>query len=123
MPFAYNTPVPRNRFPEEDITALCYRTTCYSNGFYGIVCNNAGNRKKNKWEPEGNKFPGWAGVFGPDGDVISFTRGKGNGEAMSIATLDPKPLEMRRKNACFVPRCLKPEIYFGIQDSDQTGKA
>ena len=123
MPFAYNTSIPRSRFPEEDITALCYRSHCYSNGVYGIVCNNAGNRKKNKWEPKGNKFPGWAGVFGPDGKVISFTRQKGNGEAMSIATLDPKTLENRRKDACFVPRCLKPEIYFSIQDSDQTCKA
>jgi predicted amidohydrolase len=123
MPFAYNTSIPSSRFPEEDINALYHRSTCYSNGVYGILCNNAGNRKKNKWEPNGNQFPGWAGVFGPNGKIVSFTRQKGNGEAMSIATLEPKILENRRNNAWFVPRRLKPEIYFGIQDSDQTGKA
>ena len=48
MPFAYNTKVPRSRFPEEHITALCYRTHCYENGFYGIACNNAGSRKKSQ---------------------------------------------------------------------------
>ena len=123
MPFAYNTSIPRSRFPEEDITALCYRTTSYSNGCYGIVCNNAGTRKKNKWEPKGSKFPGWAGVFGPDGSVVSFTRQRGNGEAMALAELEPEEIAKRRRNSCFVPRCLKPEIYYHINDSDQTAKA
>jgi predicted amidohydrolase len=122
MPFAYNTSIPRSRFPEEDITGLCYRTTSYSNGCYGIVCNNAGTRKKNKWEPNGNKFPGWAGVFGPDGSVVSFTRQQGNGEVMVVAELAPEEIAKRRRGACFVPRCLKPEIYYHIDDSDQTAK-
>jgi len=122
MPFAYQT-MARNRFPEEDITGLCYRTTCYSNGCYGVICNNAGTRKKNQWEPKGRKFPGWAGVFGPDGSVVSFTRDKGNGERMVTASLEPEQIAERRRNACFVPRCLRPEIYHHINDSDQTCKA
>lgn len=122
MPFAYGTG-PRSRFPEEDITGLCYRTTCFLNGCYGIVCNNAGTRKQNKWEPKGNKFPGWAGVFGPQGDVVSFTRDKGNGEAMSVAVLNSEKLAQRRRNTYFIPRCLRPEIYVQVNDSDQTAKA
>jgi predicted amidohydrolase len=110
MPFAYNTG-PRSRFPEDEITGLCYRTTCYLNGCYGIVCNNAGNRRKSKWESKGARFPGWAGVFGPQGDVVAFTREPGNGEAMSVTTLDPEKLKERRRSTYFVPRCLRPELY------------
>jgi predicted amidohydrolase len=122
MPFAYETGGPRSRFAEEHITGLCYRTTCYSNGCYGIVCNNAGTRRKSKWEPEGKKFPGWAGVFSPQGEVVAFTREKGNGEAMATAILDPAKVAERRSSTCFIPRCLRPEIYTQIADSDQTGK-
>ena len=118
MPFAYGTG-PRSRFPEEDITALCYRATCFSNGAYGILCNNAGTRRKNQWEPHGKRFPGWAGVFGPQGDVVAFTRGRGNGEAMSVATLEPEKLAERRRNAYFIPRSLRPEIYVQMNDSEQ----
>ena len=113
MPFAYKT-VPRSRFPEEDITALCYRSTCYSNGCYGIICNNAGTRKKSEWEPEDRKFPGWAGVFGPHGEVVAFTREKGNGEAMAVAVLEPDRLAKRRRNPYFIPRALRPELYTQI---------
>ena len=121
MPFAYNTRIPRARFPEADITCLTYRTTCYSNGCYGIVCNNAGNRTKNEWEPRGIRFPGWAEVFGADGNVLSFTRKRGNGEALVTAILDPSKISERRKNPCFVPRCLRPEVYRQIDKSDQSG--
>jgi len=122
MPFAYDTK-PRKQFPEEDITGLCYRVTCFTNGCYGIICNNAGSRKKSKWEPKGKKFPGWAGIFGPQGEVVAFTRQKGNGEAMSIAVLKPEKLAERRRNTYFIPRCLRPDIYMQINDSNQTGTA
>jgi predicted amidohydrolase len=121
MPFAYNPTTPRARFMDEDITGLTYRTTCHSNGCYGIVCNNAGTRGKNEWEPKGNKFPAWAGVIGADGKVLSFTRKRGNGEAMVTATLDPFAIAERRKNPCFVPRCLRPEVYRHIDQGDQSG--
>ena len=120
MPFAYGTG-PRARFPEEDITGLCYRTTCFLNGCYGIVCNNAGTRERNKWEPTGRKFPGWAGVLDPQGAVAAFTRGRGNGEAMSVAVLEPEKLAQRRRCTYFLPRCLRPEVYSQINESDQTG--
>ena len=62
-------------------------------------------------------------ILGPDGNVVSFTRQRGNGEAMAVAELDPEEIAKRRRNSCFVPRCLKPEIYYHIDDSDQTAKA
>jgi len=112
MPFAYSTP-PRATFPEKDITALTYRVHCHSNGCYGILVNNAGTRRKTKQEGSKAKFPGWAGVIGPDGSVVAFTRQKGNGEAMVVADLNPEEIAKRRRNAYFVPRCLRPEIYLG----------
>ena len=121
MPFAYNTRIPRARFLEEDIACLTYRTTCYSNGCCRIMCNNAGNRTKNEWEPRGIRFPGWAEVFGADGNVLSFTRKRGNGETLVKAILDPSKISERRKNPCFVPSCLRPEVYRQIDESDQSG--
>jgi predicted amidohydrolase len=112
MPFAYNTG-PRSRFPEDEITGLCYRTTCYLNGCYGIVCNNAGSRRKSRWEAKGTRFPGWAGILGPQGDVVAFTREPGNGESMSVTDLDPEKLKERRRSTYFIPRCLRPELYHG----------
>ena len=120
MPFAYNT-CHRSKFPEEDLSALTYRVTCYSNGFYGIVVNNAGARRKTQWETRAMRFPGWAGVIDPDGKVVAFTREKGNGEAMVVADLDPKKVAKKRRDMYFVPRCLRPEMYTQIWDSDQTG--
>ena len=111
MPFAYNTDPHRSRFPEENMTAMVYRSQCYSNGCYGIICNNAGGREKNKYEPDGIKFPGWAGVFGPDGSVPAFTREEGTGESMAVAVLDPEEVAKRRRDTYFVPRCLRPEMY------------
>jgi len=112
MPFAYNT-MHRARFPERDITAMTYRVHCFTNGCYGILVNNAGTRRKTKQEGSKAKFPGWAGVIGPDGSVVAFTRGKGNGEAMVVADLDPEEIAKRRRNTYFVPRCLRPEMYSG----------
>ncbi len=113
MPFAYGTG-PRATFAERSIDAMAYRAHCWSNGCYGIVANNAGNRRKSKHDPERRKFGGWAGVFGPDGSVVAFTRGKGNGEAMVVADLDPGEIAKCRSNTYFVPRCLRPEMYCSI---------
>jgi len=46
---------------------------------------------------------------------------KGNGEAMVVADLDPKKIAKKRSNIYFVPRCLRPEMYTTVWDSDQTG--
>jgi len=113
MPFAYNTG-PRAKFPEEDLTALTYRVHCHTNGAYGIICNNAGTRKKTKEEGSKAKFPGWAGIFDPHGKVVAFTREPGRGEAMVVAELDPEKVAERRRNSYFVPRCLRPELYTTI---------
>jgi len=121
MPFAYGS-MSRSKFPEEDITALTYRVHCWSNGCYGIVVNNAGTRRKTKEKGSKKKFPGWAGVFSPQGKVVAFTREKGNDEAMVVADLDPEEIAKRRRDVYFVPRCLRPELYTEIWDSDQTGK-
>lgn len=117
MPFAYNTKMPRARFPQEDMTALTYRTLCYLNGCYGIVSNNAGIRRKNQWEPKGKRFPGWAGVFGPDGSVVSFTQEKGRGESMVVTDLMPEQIAIRRRNPHFTPRTLRPETYYNSAES------
>jgi len=117
MPFAYWSDTPRERFPEEDITGLCYRTTCFTNGCYGIACNNAGSRKASDMEPEGWRFPGWAGVFDPLGNVAAFTRDPGTDAAMVVATLTPDVLGERRRSTYFTPRCSRPELYLDVRDS------
>lgn len=116
MPFAYWTPIHRSVFPEQDITGINYRSTCYDNGFFGVVCNNAGERPESELEPEGRKFPGWAGVFSPSGEVLGFTRDEGIGEAMSVVELDPDLIEDRRSNPWFQPRCLRPNVYLDINE-------
>lgn len=110
MPFAYNTSH-RSRFPEEDITGLTYRVQCWSNGCYGIVVNNAGTRRKKGVKPK--RFPGWAGVLGPDGSVVGFTREKGNGEAMVVADLDPKS-SPREEEICSSSRAACGRRHTGI---------
>jgi predicted amidohydrolase len=116
MPFAYSTG-PRARFPEDDITALCYRSSCYQNGCFGVVCNNAEAKRDRDGKAKKQHFPGWAGVFDPDGSVVAFTRGKGYGEAMSIAVLEPDLLAARRSSPFFIPRSLRPEVYTHIRDT------
>jgi len=118
MPFAYNTG-PRATFPEEDLSALTYRVHCYINGAYGIVANNAGSRRKTEQEGSKIKFPGWAGVFDPDGKVVAFTRQPGTGEAMVVADLDPEKVANRRRNSYFVPRSLRPELYTTIGEGER----
>ena len=116
MPFAYWEPVHRSKYPEEEITGRKYRTTCYKNGFFGIVANNTGERSATEQEPEGRKFLGWAGVFDPNGDALDFTRQEGIGEAMSMVELYPKLIQERRSNPWFQLRCLRPEVYLSPID-------
>jgi hypothetical protein len=40
---------------------------------------------------------------------------------MVVADLDPEKLAKKRRDIYFVPRCLRPEMYTMIWDSDQTG--
>jgi len=114
MPFAYNTPCKRKDAPSTDIGVMTYRVNCHSNGFFGIVCNNAGKRRKTKQEGSKAVFPGWAGVFGPEGDVLAWTKRPGNEEAMVVADLEAEKLYNRRRNSYFMPRCLMPDRYATI---------
>lgn len=111
MPFAYNTPGERATRADEDISVLTYRVHCWTNGCYGIVVNNAGEHEKMDFEDSQLTFPGWAGVFGPGGDIMEWTREPGNGEAMVTADLEPNALVDRRKDCYFPPRCLRPGMY------------
>jgi len=113
MPFGYSTG-PREVFPEEDLTGLTYRVLCHSNGAYGIAANNAGTREETGQEGSKMHFPGWAGVFGPDGKVVVWSREPGNGETMVLAELDPAAIADRRRNIYFVPRCLRPDLYLTL---------
>ena len=113
MPFAYNT-MDRSRFIYENIDAMTYRVHCHANGCYGIIVNNAGTRRKTKQKGSKARFPGWAGVIAPDGSVAAYTAQKGNGETMVLADLEPEKVAERRRNTYFTPRCLRPEMYVGI---------
>ena len=111
MPFAFMTG-PRQTLPERDIWCMGWRYHCAQNAFFGIVVNNARTPgRTDKTEQMQVDFPGWAGIFGTDGRVIDFTRQRGCGESMSIATLDPAELHQWRYNKYFKPRCLNPHVY------------
>lgn len=116
MPFAYNTPGPRATLPQRDIGVMTYRVHCNSNGCFGLLANNAGRRLKTQQEGSRITFPGWAGAFGPNGDVLAWTGDKGRGEAMIVAGLEAQKLYDQRRNVYFVPRCLRPSCYAGIDD-------
>lgn len=79
--------------------------------FYSVVCNSAGDRQPNDWEPQGMKFPGWAGMISPWGRVMAFEDSDGNGEAIIVQDLDPAELQDRRGHANFLARELRPELY------------
>lgn len=117
MPFAYGT-MARAKFPEQAIDAMDYRAGCWRNGCYGIIVNNAGQRAKHKLDDRARWFPGWAGVFDPNGAVVAFTRQRGRGEAMVTATLDPKLITERRQNQNYTARYLRPDLYSQISDID-----
>jgi N-carbamoylputrescine amidase len=122
MPFAYNTEGPRESLPEQDIGVMTYRVNCDSNGCFGILANNAGHRKKTGQEGSEMDFPGWAGILGPRGEVISWTRKPGTGENMVVAELKGKKLYDRRRDMYFVPRLLMPFRYKTLMDGDQTAQ-
>jgi predicted amidohydrolase len=110
MPFTYYN-VPRGRYLRETIHGMSLIKACWSNGFYALVCNSAEGRLPNEWEPEGRKFPGWAGAIGPWGRVIDFVEREGNDEAMIVTELDSVELEDRRGHPNFLARELRPELY------------
>ncbi len=110
MPFTYYN-VPRAKYLRGTIHGMSLRKTCWTNGYYAVVCNSAEGREQSEWEPKGRRFPGWAGVISPWGRVISFIDDEGNNEAIVIEELDPAELVDRRSHPNFLAEELRPELY------------
>jgi N-carbamoylputrescine amidase len=110
MPFGYFN-VPRSRFLTETIHAMCIIKSCWTNGLFAVLCNSAGEREPSEWELRGRKFPGWAGVVNPWGEVIHFVDDDGNDERLIVVDLDPEVLTDRREHPNFLAGELRPELY------------
>ena len=110
MPFTYYN-VPRKQYLKETIHGMSLIKACWTNGYYALVCNSAEERPPNKWEPKGRKFPGWAGVISPWGQVIDFIDEEGNGEGLVMAELIPAELDNRRNHPNFLAKELRPDLY------------
>ena len=110
MPFGYYN-VPRSRYLTDTIHGKSLIKSAWSNGYFELVCNGAGERPPSKLEPHGRKFPGWAGIIGPWGEVLEFVDADGNGEAMVVRDLDPLQLQDRRSHPNFLAKELRPDLY------------
>jgi N-carbamoylputrescine amidase len=110
MPFTYYN-VPRSEFLKGTIHGMSIIKSCWTNGFFALVCNSAGGRPPNQWESKGRQFPGWAGAISPWGRVIDFVEDEGNDEALVVVELDPAELEDRRKHPNFLAEELRPKLY------------
>ncbi|MBN1641220.1 MAG: hypothetical protein JXA09_08290 [Anaerolineae bacterium] len=110
MPFGYYN-VPRSRYLRETIHGMSIVKACWTNGTYALLCNSAESRVPSEWEPDGSKFPGWAGVVGPWGNVLAFVDWEGNDEAMVVVEIDPDALRDRREHPNFLAGELRPELY------------
>ena len=109
---------PRTKLYERDIKIMEYRVHCWSNGCFGVVANNAGTRPSTTREGSGARFPGWAGAFSPNGDVLAWTDEKGHGESMVTTTLRADLLREKRRDRYFIPRNLMPERYVTLDGED-----
>jgi predicted amidohydrolase len=110
MPFGYYS-VPRGRYLKESIHGMSIVKACWTNGYFALVCNSAEDRAPSQWEPDGNRFPGWAGVIDPWGKVLAFVDREGNDEAMVVVEIGPETLRDRREHPNFLARELRPELY------------
>ncbi len=110
MPFSYYN-YPRSEYLQQSNHGRFIQANSWNNGFFTLFCNNAENRPPNQWERNGRKFPGWAGIFGPWGDVIAYTDQDGNNECMVVAELDPESLENRRSHMNFLAEELRTDLY------------
>jgi (R)-amidase len=114
MPFGYYN-VPRSRYLKESIHSMSIVKACWTNGYYALVCNSAENRSPSEWEPNGTRFPGWAGVIDPWGKVLAFVDREGNDEAMIVVEIGPDTLRDRRDHPNFLARELRPALYQLVQ--------
>jgi N-carbamoylputrescine amidase len=110
MPFGYYN-VPRGQYLKETIHGMSLVKSAWANGYYELVCNSAGDRDPSFWEPNGRKFPGWAGIIDPWGSVIEFVDRDGNDESMVIQALSPLPLDDRRQHPNFLAKELRVDLY------------
>ncbi len=110
MPFAYYN-VPRSQYLKETSHGMSLVKSAWTNGYYELVCNSAGDRPPSDLEPNGKKFPGWAGIIDPWGSVMKFVEEDGNDESMVVQVLTPDILEDRRGHENFLARELRPELY------------
>jgi predicted amidohydrolase len=110
MPFGYYN-VPRSRYLQDTIHGMSLLKSAWTNGYFELVCNSAGERPPSEIEPNGRKFPGWAGIIDPWGSVVEFVDRDGNDEAMVVRTLDPAILDDRRNHPNFLAKELRPELY------------
>lgn len=110
MPFGYYN-VHRSQYLAETIHGKSLLKSAWTNGFYELVCNSAGERRSSEVEPRGRRFPGWAGIIDPWGGVLEFVDAEGNDEAMVIQELDPTRLQDRRGHPNFLAQELRPDLY------------
>ena len=110
MPFSYYN-VPRSEYLGDTIHGVSLIKAGGTDGSYSLVGTSAEGRAPNEGEPDGGRFPGWAGVFSPWGETLSFVDREGNDEAIVVQELDPDVLEERRSHANFLAAELRPEIY------------
>ena len=110
MPFGYYN-IPRGEYLKGSIHGMSIIKAGWTNGYYAVVCNSAESREPNAWEPNGRKFPGWAGVISPWGRVIRFTEEEGNNECIVVEELTVEELDDRRTHPNFLTKELRPELY------------
>jgi predicted amidohydrolase len=110
MPFGYYN-VSRSRYLQDTIHGMSLVKSAWTNGYFELVCNSAGDRPPSEIEPNGRKFPGWAGIIDPWGSMAEFVDQDGNDESMVVRILDPAILEDRRNHPNFLAKELRPELY------------
>ena len=110
MPFGYYN-VPRSQYLTGTIHGKSLVKACWTNGYYALACNSAGEREPSEWEPNGRRFPGWAGIFSPWGRVMAQIDSEGNDEGLLVVELSPEELENRRSHPNFLAAELRPALY------------
>lgn len=110
MPFGYYN-VPRSRYLKDSIHGMSIIKAGWTNGYYCVAANSAEGREPNEWEPDGRRFPGWAGFISPWGSVMRFMEDEGNGECLVVETLTAAEMEDRRGHPNFLAKELRPELY------------
>lgn len=103
MPFGYYN-APRSQFLKGTIHGMSIIKASWTNGFYSVVANSAEDRTPNEWEPEGRKFPGWAGIISPWGRVLRFMEDEGNNESLVVEEICVDELEDRRNHPNFLAK-------------------